>query len=290
VRFFNRKVRAVIGRRGESGIEITTRISFDVQKTPAPTANKGNIAFYNLARKTRDFLELENLYCELYAGHEDNQSLIFVGSIANINPDEKTFDSVTSEVSGRDIITKIECRDASDVYRSTVSVRAQKGESKKGVIEQVIGSLGISQGAITGLPEGSYERGFSFEGLLPDFLTQALKANSAAWAIHDEILQITPVEKPVDDEAVIVEPDTGLYDNLQKRTQKGSTTIIELQGSCLLNPIIKPGKLLRVRSAKFSKSGNLDDLGLWLTQEVKHAGDSWSGDYRTDFRAKKYVN
>lgn len=289
--FFNRKVRAVIGKRGGPGIEITTRISFDIQKTPLPLANKGNLTFYNLSSETRDFLEQDDLYCELYAGHEANQSLIFVGSVGYINPDLKSPDLTSSSRSGQDIITKIECRDADLVYRSSVSVRAQKGESKRTVIEQVIASLGIAKGSIAGLPEDTFARGFTFEGLAPDFLTQTLNPYNADWSIQDEILQVKPMTEPVDQNAIVLEPETGLFDDLQKRSQKsrGRVSIIELQGSCLLNPLMKPAKLIRVKSSRFSKNRTIEDLGLWIVQEVQHVGDSFGGEYKTAFKAKKYA-
>ncbi len=289
--FFNRRVRAVVGKRGQPGIEIKTRISFDITKTNFTLANKGNLTFYNLSRESRDIFEQENLFCELYAGHEFNQSLIFVGQVVYIKPDMKSPDLVTNERSGQDILTKIECRDADFFYKAPVSVRAQKGEEKKTIIEQLIDALGLTKGTVTGLPTDKLKRGYSFEGSAPDFLTQKLQPHGSDWSVQDEILQVKPINEPVDKQAIVLESETGLYNNLQKRTQKTEKgfSIIEIQGSCLLNPLIKPAKLLRVKSRRFSKSGLPEDLGLWLTMEVKHRGDSYSGDYVTEFRAKKYA-
>lgn len=145
------------------GLPLT--ISFDVKRNFQTSANDCSIRIYNLSAQNRNLIRKNGTdwdlsrSVKLYAGYQNNLSLIFSGQIFRC----------WSVREGVDFISEIECMDAGLCFQDAqLALAVQKDIPKSQVLSDMIGSLagyGVSAGTVGDFSSlGSAARGNSFEG------------------------------------------------------------------------------------------------------------------------------
>jgi hypothetical protein len=279
-RFFDRTVRLIVGKPGETprefgGVDETSgaqlRISFDVAKSKSKTPNKCSIQIYNLTRDSASYVCNDRNHVLLYAGYGDDLSLIFSGEIRK--------GTQSTGVTGPDRITKFEAAAGGQGYRSA---RINKSYSSSVKMSQIITELASSFGVkadLSRVDDSTLNSGFVASGRSADVLERLARALKFDWYFDDDNkLVISPKNGPASDKVVLLSPSTGLVGYL-KLGKKGSVS-----GTSLLNTNIRVKYPLRVEGVE-------NGVGTYIVQSVAHKGDSgYDKTFYTTFEARQVVS
>lgn len=250
---FGRQLRLRLGNAQES-IEITQlRVTFEVSKTLRAEPNPAKISVYNLNMSHINALVAKQYdRVSLAVGYEDLR-VIYVGDIVDI-------EVVRSDL---DFIVKMECGDGFvDYSQAMVNTTLVAGASDKDVLDKVAESMRRTQKGVVSLPkERILPRGKVLTGNAREALNKIGKNHDADWSIQDGNLTVLPKSKVLaDHEGFVLSQETGLIGSPEK-TDSG------LKVSCLLNPSLRIGGLLRVQSILPGVSGD------YKINELTHTGD-----------------
>lgn len=286
-RLFLRQAQLIVGTKlsgGRSNIvppnarTIRNRVKFTVDKTSEGNANKATIQIFNLSQDTRNFLEGTGLFLMLKAGYQDAMSTICVADILKGKHERQ----------GPDVITSLECGDGETAMRdATVSVGLGAGAKNTQVIEQAVAAItafNVSRGFTETIPSRSYAGGFTYSGPAKELLRTQLKNVGLEFSIQDGELNIFAPGKTDGTIAVEIGPKTGLV-GFPTKTPLGVDFV------SLLNPSIRPGRLIKIVSKQFygafgSQSGAasasvIDSGQLVRVRRAVHDGDSHEGPWLT---------
>jgi hypothetical protein len=242
------------------------RIKFKCKKNEESKPNTMELEIYNLSKNTRTNLEGKNTTIILEAGYEDTTEVIFNGNVTKVIHSKE----------GPDIISKIELADGGNKYRNArISKGIPPGAKVKQVINELVLSMGLTQGPIIGVPNTQYANGITLQGLTKDRLDEVCKSHGLRWSIQDGAVQIVPENKTTLDTVVVMSPDTGLIGSPNK-TKDG------VEFKSLLQPVLKPGKRVKIESLFIN--------GIFKIANVGHSGDSKEGDFITECEAFGGIN
>lgn len=236
------------------------RIDFKIDKTNLSDPNKGTIKIYNLNADSRAAFEQKQSRVLLKVGYGTNPKdlvQIFVGDIRR----------VAHLKQGPDWITEIEGGDGEiDFTGSQIEKSFPPGTSVKSVIGDVVDQFKNLKNTATNLVgvAGEFVTGFVASGSVAGVLDNLTKKIGSEWSIQDEGVQIVPLGTPTFDTAVLVTPKTGLLGSPAK-------TLIGYQITTLLNPELKPNRLVAIKSRDVNASFRI--------QFVSHAGDTYQGQW-----------
>jgi hypothetical protein len=277
----------VSGQRGE----VSLRITFDIERTTAEKPNRSRITIYNLSPETRALMEKPDNKCVLYAGYteSDGPQLMFTGNV--------TF--AFTQRDGPDFATTIELGDGHVPLRDTViSVGMGKGASAHQIMGNVASQMGVPLNLADGAPDRSWAHGLSFYGPARVILGKVASATGLEWSMQNEALQVIERGGTTSRKAIVIGPDSGMIRSPQRRREgakqvaqvkdqtPGSNQHIKTvtgerpmyngwQVDTLLMPTINPGDTVKLES--------LAATGFFRVDTVKHMGDSFRGDWRSQF-------
>lgn len=244
--------------------QFNTRFSFNIVKTTSGNPNKGKVSAYNLSEDSRSYIEKSTGLMRFAAGYQNNLSLLFIGNIKK----------VTHTRSGPDIITTLECGDGEkQITESTIELSLGPGAKVNQIITAAQNALGVSVGVIKGLPDTSFQNGFSFSGTVSELLDKMSKKAGLVWSIQNNALQIFPENENTGETAVLLNDETGLI-GVPNKTDKGFTC------RSLLNPELIPGRLVQIESKLLAIKGT------FRVEKADHVGDTQEGDWITDVEGK----
>ena len=262
--YLRQVVLTVTPSSGQSKVLRDLRIRFKAVKNEESKPNTMEIEVFNLSEKSRSLLEGKNTSLVLEAGYDGSTSVIFKGNITRVN----------HELEEADIISKIEAADGGSRYRKArIEKGIPPGAKTKQVIDELVKSLGLTQGPILGVPNTQYANGISLSGLAKDRLDDVCRKNRLQWSIQDGVVQIIPEAETTQDSAVLVSPDSGLIGS-PTRTKTG------VEFKMLLQPNLRPGRKVKLES-RFIK-------GEFKVSRVDHSGDSHEGDFLSECEAIAY--
>lgn len=264
------------------------RTSFNVEKTITKEYNNCNIEVYNLAKKTRDLLTGDNQQIMLLVGYGDNLSTLFFGALTFVN---HTFE-------GTEVITKFESVDKMPVEKNIAIFEKEnaniiefikKACKDNGItlLDKVLDKIKdkLSQTVLAG--------GFSFVGRAKDAFDELSATMGADWSLQDGVLQFLDKGGVLDETPLDIDLSTGLIgipdpindmatkSGKPRKKKDGSIKTPEKSGymvKTLLNPIIKPGILMKVRSEKAQINGNV------AVHSVTHIGDTHGAMWNSNSR------
>ncbi len=219
------------------------RVRFKGKKNEESKPNTMGLEIFNLSENTRSQLEGKNTSIILEAGY-----------------------------AGRtEVISKAELADGGHRYRnSRINKGIPPGAKTKQVIDELVKSIGLTQGAIIGVPSTQYPNGITLHGMSRDRLDEVCKKNGLQWSIQDGVLQIVPEKKTTFDSVLVISPDSGLIGSPNK-TKRG------VEFKTLLMPLLKPGRRVKLES-RFIK-------GIFKISVVSHSGDSMQGEFYSEVEA-----
>jgi hypothetical protein len=261
--FFLRKVRLVVGDIDQGGLEITDlRIAFNIQLVLAGYASSGTIKIYNLSKSNRNKIQEEFTELFLYAGYEDNISLIFSGNIV----------TVTHEKNGPDWITEITAGDAiKAINGSTINKSLPAGQNTESIFNELISQMdGVSKGVTEGLRDcisnkRSLLRGLVLSGNVRDWLDKLSKTCGFDYSVNNGVIETTNIGQPLTDVPPVQVSDVkGLVDSPQK-TEMG------MKIKSLLLPQLKLARVIEVQSTVSEGNYRMD--------KINHVGDTHTNDW-----------
>lgn len=260
---FLRKVRIQIGLPGLVGREIRSGIRFKIEKSQNTLSNKAQVGLYNISRESKAFLETDNLIARIFTGYGTVDEQIFIGDL--IGP-------IENKREGNNVITFFGVGDSEkSLYQANISVSLRSGQSFRTLISQAREKLGVSLGPIRGNLDKPLTSGYSFSGLVREMLTEVTQDLGLEWSIQDNELHIFPRGEHSKVQAVVLNQRTGLIGEL-------SSTSTKLIGTSLLNPKIRPFRVLKVQSEIINR-------GIFKTIKVTHHADTQANAWTSKFEA-----
>lgn len=258
MRQYGRRYRLEIGTETE-GIAIESlRVTFEFTKTIDSKPNSGTVRVYNMNRDNINKVlagEFKNL--RLSVGYNELR-LIYVANI--IKPSVRREDL--------DWVIEFECADGdTDYQKAYTAMTLAAGSTDQTAVEKIVGRFAETVAGVVDLPnKRALPRGKVMLGNNRDLLNQLCKNNQADWSIQDGELVILPPDKVLSDEAVLLSQDTGMIGS-PEATDNG------LELTCLLNPSLKIGGLVRVRSILNHYDGD------YKIVNIAYSGDALGGDW-----------
>ncbi len=276
---FDRVIKVTVGPPGQAGFAVQDfHISFDVVKTDTSSANTCSVEIWNLAQDSRDRIKETDHAVILEAGYVEDTGLhqLYVGQVT----------TATHLFRPPDWITKIDSGDGAQPLRETrVSLSYRSGTSVGVVLKQAMSSFGLPQkGLPADIPSGIYAQGLSYSGPARDIMDKICDRLGLEWSIQSGQIQVLKKRGSTTDTAVLLTPESGLLRPPEPQSHKGQ----HLAGaagkggyriSCLLQPIIEPGRLISVESRTAS--------GFFRVDKITHRGDNTEGDFISELEVSR---
>lgn len=250
---FGRQVKLTLGNTQEI-IEITSlRVTFEISKTLSSDPNPATVSVYNLNASHRNALASGYFSrLSLAVGYEELR-VIYTGDITEVQ----------TKRSDVDFITELECGDGlRDYIQARVSTTLRAGATDAEILAKTAESMRRTQQGVVDLPnDRALPRGKVMVGNARDILHKIAVNNDADWSIQDGHLTVLPRDKVLaDSEGFVLSQETGMVGSPEK-TDSG------LKVTCLLNPTLRMGGLVRVKSILPGFDGD------YKITELTHAGD-----------------
>ena len=287
--FFNRKVKVVVGDPNIGGLEIEDlKISFNVELSLVGFPNTGTIQIYNLNKSNRNKIKEEFTKIKLYAGYENNVSLILTGDLV----------SVTHEKSGPDWITNLFCGDAiRAINESTINKSLPAGQTTESIFNELVGEMkGVTKGLTEGLKDcvtkkQSLLRGLIVAGNVKDWLDKLAESCGFNYSVNNDIIETTAKNKPLNDEPILeIRQDNGMIGSPE-------LTEVGVKVKSLLLPQLKLARRIEIKS--ISAKINIGNLifrkvpptigeGVYRINKINHTGGNRENDFFTIIEGVKF--
>lgn len=239
-----RVVRATFeGKGGKLTVE-NLRMQFTVEKSIGSKQNTATLSVWNLTASHRKQLGDEFDKVTIEAGYKGgNIGVIFKGDVSD----------VTTTRDEADIQSEIECGDGDKaIQKGAASKTFPKGTKPKEIVEHLAKTLpDVSMGEIKGLDDlPATTRPYSVFGFSWRELDTLGRAHGFYWSIQNGEFQAVKADKALGEVAVISK-ETGMI-GIPNITDKG------VKVTCLLNPTLAPGKVIKVRSSFLDEASARD--------------------------------
>ncbi len=255
---FGRRFRLEIGSK-TAGIAIDAlRVAFEITKSIDAKPNPGKIDVWNLSREHMNrILSGEFNLVKLWVGY-DTLRVVYAGDIVK----------KTVARDGLDFITSLECGDGhTDYQNSLVLTTLAAGSSEQDAYDAAAKAMKNTKPGAFELPnKRTLPRARVLTGNARDVLGRVALNNKADWSVQDGELIMVPADKVLPDEAVVLSQETGMVGS-PEATDNG------LELSCLCNPVLKVGGLVRVQSILEYFNGD------YKIVHLQHKGDAIGGDW-----------
>lgn len=276
---FDRVYKLIVGKAGGQGFEVEDlRITFDIQKTVKKTPNTGSIKVWNLKKETRSELEKEDTKVILHAGYKEDAGplLIFSGGVTH----------AWSKIEGPDIITEFELGDGTQEMRDTTISVGYAGKVKsKTVLADVAKKMGLPLTMPSNIPEREWAHGLSYYGHATGLLNKVVQGTGLEWSVQNGNLQVLEKGMVTTRQGIELAVDSGLIHSPERikkaktSTKKAKKDKPDYEGwniKTLLMPTINPGDRVKLTSRFVT--------GVFRVHEIKHNGDSHSGDWISEMK------
>lgn len=259
---FGRKYKLEVGNGKESIIIENLQISFSIEKTITSEPNSCRIEIYNLNDKNRNLIANKIFNKVVLSAGYDEPRLIFAGEIISAYTKRNDLDNVST----------LECGDGQTDYAKTrIYTTLKAGAKDSDIVNMCLKSMTSSKNGVVDLPKDkALPRCKVLSGNVRDYLKTVSKNNDANWHILDGKLNVLPKDKVLNTgEVFVLSQETGLIGSPEK-TDEG------LKITCLLNPKLNIGGLVRVKSILEEYSGDYKIL------KVIHSGDFVNDTWQTE--------
>lgn len=268
---FNRGALVVVGSRDVSEL----RVSFNVKRALTRGPNTAEIKVYNAKPDTRaEWSAQKRPPLRLDVGYGGRLATIFLGAARFIEHYRE----------GQSIVTEITGGDGEDAVRASLVYKALGPKvPAHEILREAATAVGVDPGNLESAVRALEARGlaslFSEGGMLSgsaaDQLTRVCNSYGLEWSIQDGALQILERDKPVNTRSVFEYSKTSGLLGSPRLNQKG-----ELSFSALLNPVLKPGLVVSMKS-EFVQGG-------FRLTDVDQQGDTQGGEWKSDCHGRRY--
>lgn len=263
--------RKCVVRVGDRRIE-GLRIAFSVEKKAARESSKATLTINGLSKQTQALFDAADLPVIIEAGYLEQFGAVFVGKAYR----------TTHNRTPPDVSTTLECADGGAEVRTAKGAWTYgKGAQTARIIRDVVAGLGLplsSGSRITPNP-ATVPNGWAFAGLAANALDAITKATDLSWSIQDGQVQILDGAISGDgEEAVVLSQTTGMIGAPQEGEVDSVTKQRRFTVRCLIQPRIRPERLVKIESTKAPKlSGLYRVVGLKVAGDNMGSGpDSWT--------------
>jgi len=280
--FFDRVIRLNIGKYNSSNVLVPVvtlteplRISFDATKTEFSIVNMATVTVNNLADSTRNKIK-SGMIAILEAGYAEmgGLQLLFHGDVFEVN----------HNIEKPEIITTITiCDGHAAIRKKKISVSYKKGSSIAQIIKDCTKAIGLPMNTSfdsVQLPKQSISETASFTGNAAQWLDKVCGENGLQWSVQNGKIKIYEFGKtdnlPPLQSVLIGSPKRLFRNDL-------SASIEDFSGyefNALLMPQCEPGSAVTFTSKEVTKSVRLQ------VAQVKHTGDNYGDDWKTNVRAR----
>lgn len=264
------------GVRANAIVISELRVTFKIEKTSGKEPNKCEIKIFNLAERTRSFVEHKPVIVRLDAGYDGELSRVYQGDL-------------THSISGRSDspvgwMTSIECADgARSIQSATLSKSFGPGTTRRAVARELAEAMGIAFPTGHLDLDGQFASGYVTHGRASEHLSRVLTPAGYQWSIQDSRLQI---QKTTDKRgsAILISSNpltqTGLIGSPSLGAAPSKTKAQITKFKCYLYPDLSPGGLIKLDAR--------DVRGLYKIDKVVHTGDTGGKDWYSDVEAVPY--
>jgi hypothetical protein len=263
-------------------------MDFSTTATVDSKPNTAKISVYNISDSTRQLMSEKFVGFNFYAGYGDDTAIIFRGAATN----------VLSQKVGTDWRTDIYGGDGEKEFSEIFFSQAYPaGTQIKKIIESVAAAMGYSANSSVVLETDTLLKGASYSGRAKDVLDEITKDFDYTWSVQWGALEILDSSEFLGNvaTAVVLSADTGMLDSptLIDRETKNKK-IVGVKVKSLLNPAIKPGRLIEIRSQSTNTAiGALNKSpvakssanGLWIVKRADYVGNNYGGEFVVNIEA-----
>lgn len=272
-----RRCSIIVGDTRINSLPEGLRVAFSVEKTDGREANKATITIANLLPTTRARMDKPGLSVVLEAGYTDIYGVIFAGTAYR----------TTHKQQGSDHLTIIEAADGGKELSSSFgSWSYRPGITVEAVVADVVRGLGLplSTGSRIKPSPRTFDRGWSFAGSAAAALDAVTKATGLIWSIQDGQVQVLDQVAGDGTTAVLLSATTGMVGSPERIEAKDgdSTTQGLVSVSALIQPQLRPGRIVDVRSAVAPSLS-----GRYVVKKQKINGDSHGAEWTTALEMKR---
>jgi hypothetical protein len=231
----------------------------------AKVANSAEVTVYNLSTDNRKRLQaLQNVFVSLEAGYSGVNSLLFRGDLRE----------AWSHRDGTDWITEVSSASAV-VNRKQKRVQASfpAGTSVRQIIEHCAGALQIGLGntqkqaanaKLWNVSPPAFTTGYVASGDAVSQLDRVCRSCGLEWSIQDSQLQLLPRGEALQEDGIILTPDSGLLDS----PELGKGGVVRCK--TLMIPGLYPGRRVELRTRHVQ--------GVYRIETTHHQGGFDDGD------------
>ena len=257
-------------------------MDFSTTATTNSKTNTAKISIYNLSSSTRQLMKDKFVGFNFYAGYGDDIAIIFRGTATNVLSERKGVDWRT-DIFGGDGQKEFSERFFSKTYPA--------GTKVKQIIKDVGGAMGYSPNTDVVLDTDTVLKSVSYSGRAKDVMDEITKDFDYSWSVQWGALEILDSSGFLGNTAtaIVLSADTGMLETptLIDRTDKNKK-VVGVRVTALLNPAIKPGRLIEIRTQSTTTAiGALDKKrvakddanGFWVVKRVDYSGNNYGGDF-----------
>jgi hypothetical protein len=258
------------------------RFRFSVEKSVDREPNKCEIQITNLAPTTRVDLTTKPLIVTVLAGYDGNARYLFKGDLRfGYSKQEET-----------EWTTILQLADGDRAFRhAQIHKSYRKGSSVVTALRDVVASMGLKLDSRLGSSaelQAGFASGRALTGSAAEELTQLLEPYGYRWSIQDGRMQILKDSEVREGEAFVINESTGMIGSPEYQVPEAPSTTksgkpaarkgLKLRVKMLLYPELTPGAKVAVQSESVN--------GTFRIERVTHEGDTYDGDWTTEFEAK----
>lgn len=257
-------------------------IRFSIMNGDVQTPKTAIIRVYNLAGDTAKKVRKEYTQVVLQAGYEGMAGVIFSGQIKQVR---------IGRENATDTFIEIIAADGDVAYNQakinkTLAAGWTPDDLRNACLE-AMAPFGITAGQLAALPTISAPRGRPLYGLARDYLRELAQTHGMSWSIVLGQLQMLPIDGTLGGAAIELTSNTGLIGMPQQ-------TIDGIMVKCLINPLIKPGRQIKINNASVQEAPistsvgyvdtrpKMDSDGNYKVWAVSTTGDTRGNDWYMD--------
>lgn len=248
-------------------------ISFKVSKSLFKEPNTADVKVFGLNETHRRELNgLKNQPVKLEAGYEGAMPLLYLGEVRNVFTSREGTEWVT-ELSSAEFEKKQAHQRIHKTYvKATPVISLFQDCAKELGLSLGRASTKILAGQLIGGGE-KYLHGVVVHGRASDQLDRLCSSMGFTWSIQDGTLQILDIDGTTEEQAVVLDSDSGLV----------GSPVVDADGDVKCKSLIQPGL---VCGRKIQIEGLLVTKGFYRIDKIEYTGESWSEEWYADIYGK----
>lgn len=215
---------------------------FCIKRSSNMTPNCADIRVYNLDKNTALQIKKQFTRVVVQGGYDSNYGVIFRGNIKQV---------IIGRESATNTFVDLNCGDGDLAYNyAVVNSTVKGGSSMLDQLNQIAAPM-RSLGTALGNQQPAFQptilpRGKTLWGSSRDYLRNLAHQNNLTWSIQDEQIQFVNQRGYARGVSVVLTSKTGMIGTPQQ-------TNIGVNVVCLLNPLINPGRTIKIDNASVAQ-------------------------------------